>query len=359
MGMQHLTLADIEALRVGTWVLGTGGGGNPYHMALGATLLAKQTAKNAHLIQVDDLAEDALVAMVAFIGAPLVCLERLHDYEQSLRPIRILEQKMGKKVDALLPLEIGGANGMYAFPISVATGIPVVDADCMGRAYPELQMITPAINNEPCPPAVMSDIRNSDVYFPNFESWDWGERLMRVTCAEMGAVACMGFALTGEQVKQSSIHGTITQAKNIGNALISANKNNQCPIQALQDTTPSKFLFEGKVVDVNRRIERGFLKGKLTIKGTGNYTEDELLIHFQNEFSVALLNNEVLVTTPDLICVLDTVSGDGVGTDAVRYGQRLSVLALPTDPIYLSKGGLKAVSPRAFGFDMDYKSVFV
>ena len=62
--------------------------------------------------------------------------------------------------------------------------------------------------------------------------------------------------------------------------------------------------------------------------------------------------------TPDLICVVDTVSGDGIGTDVLRYGQRVSVLALPGPEIFRTEEGLDAVGPRAFGFDLDYKCVF-
>jgi len=62
--------------------------------------------------------------------------------------------------------------------------------------------------------------------------------------------------------------------------------------------------------------------------------------------------------TPDLICVVDSVSGDGIGTEAIRYGQRVDVLVLPAPPVFLSKRGLELVGPRAFGFDFDYHSYF-
>ena len=67
---------------------------------------------------------------------------------------------------------------------------------------------------------------------------------------------------------------------------------------------------------------------------------------------------EPLVMTPDLICVVDSVSGDGIGTDVIRYGQRVSVLALPSPPIFLTSEGLENVGPRAFGFDLEFRSVF-
>ena len=62
--------------------------------------------------------------------------------------------------------------------------------------------------------------------------------------------------------------------------------------------------------------------------------------------------------TPDLICVLDSVSGEGIGSDTLRFGQRVSILALPAPDVFLSEDGLNAVGPKAFGFDLDYKSVF-
>ena len=33
--------------------------------------------------------------------------------------------------------------------------------------------------------------------------------------------------------------------------------------------------------------------------------------------------------SPDLICVLDSVTGEAIGTETIRYGQRVTVIALP------------------------------
>ena len=61
--------------------------------------------------------------------------------------------------------------------------------------------------------------------------------------------------------------------------------------------------------------------------------------------------------TPDLICVLDTVSGDAIGTETLRYGQRISVIALPAPALFLTPKGLATVGPRAFGYDFDYRGL--
>ena len=42
----------------------------------------------------------------------------------------------------------------------------------------------------------------------------------------------------------------------------------------------------------------------------------------------------------------------------LRYGQRVSVVALPAPEPFLTPKGLESVGPRAFGYDFDYRTVF-
>jgi DUF917 family protein len=55
---------------------------------------------------------------------------------------------------------------------------------------------------------------------------------------------------------------------------------------------------------------------------------------------------------------MDVLSGEAVGTEVVRYGQRVKVVALPAPPILLTPKGLEHVGPRAFGYDLEFRSVF-
>ena len=64
-----LELADIEALALGAWILGTGGGGDPYHKLLNM----RELYKNGHTVELVDpmsLKDDALVAVLSNMGAP-------------------------------------------------------------------------------------------------------------------------------------------------------------------------------------------------------------------------------------------------------------------------------------------------
>jgi DUF917 family protein len=118
------------------------------------------------------------------------------------------------------------------------------------------------------------------------------------------------------------------------------------------------LVFQGKVIDVLRRASEGWLRGTVVIEGLDAHRGETFRVDFQNEWSIGWLNDEVKVTVPDLICLMDTITGEAVGTETVRYGQRVSVIALPAPAILMSPKGLKHVGPRAFGYDIDFKSIF-
>ena len=78
-------------------------------------------------------------------------------------------------------------------------------------------------------------------------------------------------------------------------------------------------------------------------------------LQFQNEYAAGWRDGEVVVTTPDIICTMDSESGEAIGTETLRYGQRISVIALPAPELFLTPKGLATVGPRAFGYDFDYR----
>ena len=94
------------------------------------------------------------------------------------------------------------------------------------------------------------------------------------------------------------------------------------------------------------------------IEGLDGDRGSKVELAFQNEWAVAFRDGQPIAMTPDLICLLDTVSGEAIGTETVRYGQRVTVVALPAPDVLTSAKGLEHVGPRAFGYDLDFKSVF-
>lgn len=356
--MKTISLDEIEALAVGAWILGTGGGGSPY---LGLLNLRRLYAEG-HRVQLMsplDLADDDWVAVVSNMGAPLVGQERLADSRSIARAVRMQEEINDIKFRAVMSVEIGGGNGMQALMAAAHLGIPVVDADCMGRAFPEAQMTSVAIGGLRPYPCTLYDPRGIEAVVTKVPSWKWMERASRKICVEMGSIASTSKApRTGREVKDWGIHFTTTKAITIGRAVEAANRNHQDPIAAILDCEGGQRLFTGKIVDVERRTTEGFLRGSAVIEGSDDDRGTRLKLSFQNEWIVAWRDGEAIAMCPDLICVLDSVNGHGIGTETVRYGQRVTVIALPAPAVLTSPRGLDFVGPRAFGYDLDFRSLF-
>jgi DUF917 family protein len=120
--------------------------------------------------------------------------------------------------------------------------------------------------------------------------------------------------------------------------------------------TATRSLFHGKVVDVARRTAAGFARGTIALEGLGPDRGGRLEIDFQNEFLVARRpGGEALCTVPDLLVLLEQESGRALGTELVRYGLRLEVLALPAPRELRSEAALAVVGPAAFGYDLAYR----
>ena len=356
--LYEITAEDIEHLAVGAWVLGTGGGGSPYLGLLNLRQLYAQGHRVA-LMSPLDLGDDDHVAVVSNMGAPLVGQERLADSRNIARAVEMQQEINSFTFKAVMSVEIGGGNGMQALMAAAHLGIPVVDADCMGRAFPEAQMTSVAIGGLKPYPCTLYDPRGIEAIVTKVPTWKWMERASRKICVEMGSIASTCKApRTGREVKDWGIHFTTTAAIRIGATMAEANRRHEDPIDALIATEGGKLLFNGKVVDVERRTTEGFLRGRTLIEGVDEDRGTRVEIAFQNEWIIAWKDGEVIATTPELICLLDTVTGHGLGTETIRYGQRISVVAMKAPAVLTTPEGLAHVGPRAFGYDLDFTSVF-
>lgn len=362
--LREVALDDIRPIAIGAGILGTGGGGNPY---LGGLHLASVIRAKGSQPLVDPLAlaDDALVCVVGNIGAPTVSIEKLPEGKEMLRALRLLEEHIGRQFDAVAIAEIGGANSMQPLIAGLLAGIPTVDSDSMGRAFPEIQMSSFLFGSDATvTPYALVDAADRAAIVPQAVSDLWGERIARNIAVSMGARA--GFASTimnGAQVKQAGVHYTMTLAHHLGERVIEAREKKSDAPPVVADALEGQLLFRGKITDVNRRTTKGFARGTVKISGFGpsrhppialGGTRGVLEIEFQNELLIARINGEVVVTTPDLICIVTEDDGEPVTTEALRYGTRVAVIAAPAPPQLKTEIALEVVGPRAFGYDVEF-----
>lgn len=350
----ELSEADLEAIAAGAGILGTGGGGSPYL----AFLMAREQLRAGLKIRVidpDDLAADDLVLPLGGIGAPTVGIERIDNGDEGARLVQMIERTTGKKITALIADEIGGGNSLAPMFAAAQLDLPVVDADGMGRAFPETQMTSFFIYGQPVAPAALTDAMGNSLVVTHATSADQLENIMRAATTSLGCSAMMSTPpMAGDFVRRYAIPRTVRQAWTLGNAVQKALKNKTDPVEAILCEAGGRLLIKGKVVDVTKEIDGGFVRGVVTIDGISEDRDRQMLIDIQNEYLVATEQGKQHAMVPDLICMVDLETGRSIGTEEQRYGLRVAVLVLPAPVLLTTPVALESVGPRAFGYDFDF-----
>lgn len=354
--MQTLTEKDLEYVAVGAAILGAGGGGDP---EIGK-LMAKQAIRRhgpVKLISAEEVADDDLVIPSAMMGAPAVMLEKLPNGAEPEFAFRALEKFLGRDAVAVIPIEAGGLNSCIPIYTAAVLGLPLVDGDGMGRAFPELPMVTFGIGGVPATPMVVCDEKGNKIVLETVDN-AWSETLARNLTVAMGLASMLAiYPMNGDELKRFAVRGTISLARKIGEAILESRHAEKNPVDAILDVTRGYRLFEGKIIDVVRDLTTGFVRGTVTVEGIDGDKGSMCTVDFQNENLVATVDGRPRAITPDLITLIDRESGMPITTENLRYGRRAIVIGMPCDPFWRTDAGIAQVGPRYFGYDLDYRPV--
>ncbi|MEQ6900952.1 DUF917 domain-containing protein [Nocardioides sp. YIM 152588] len=350
--VREINADNLDALARGCAILGTGGGGS-VDTGLLTSRSAIEKSGPVPVVTLDELADDAVVVPLSGVGAPTVSLEMLPSEQDVVALAAEIQRIMGRPIDAVMSSEIGGSNGVHPVAWASQLGVPLVDCDGMGRAFPEVQMVSMNVAGLPVNFIVLADvIGNVSVIRP--VDGEWSERLARAAAVASGAHSLMAdYVLTAAECRGAVIDATVSQAVALGSATVGAGD----PLAALVETLDARSLVSGKIIDIERRTGGGFVRGSVVIEGTGADRGRLVRVEIQNENLVVLDEGEVLASVPDLITLVDTASAQAISTESLRYGQRVSVLAWACDPLWRTPRGLEIAGPRAFGYDLDFVPV--
>lgn len=354
--MRLLHKRDVEEIAAGSAILGTGGGGDPYLGRLAACRWIDMYGP-LELTTLDELPDDMLVVCPFGIGSPVPMVEKLTVVKELVAAYRAMTRYFGREIGALMPAEIGGVNSVVPFAVGKELGLPVIDGDGMGRAYPEVHLVTMTLHGHAASPMAMADERGNVIIYDTIDN-EWTERLARNSVVQFGAIAGgVAFPITVKDLKTAAIPGTVTYAQEIGAALRQAKADKSDAVAAVVKATGGFDLFKGKIIDIERRVEHGWSLGVCKIAGIGDLAGRTIEVDFQNENLVVREGDRYLAMVPDLIAILDSERGDAITTESLRYGLRVNVIGMPCHAQWRTPGGIELGGPRHFKYDVDYQTV--
>ncbi len=348
-----LNSEQLRDLAVGAAFLGTGGGGNPY---VGRVMVQQclDEGLSVEIVDPQDLTDDTLVIPTAMMGAPTVLVEKIPSGQEAIFSLQRLEKHIGRKAQATMPIEIGGINSTIPLLVGARLGLPVVDADGMGRAFPFLEMETFGVYGIPGSPMAVSDEYGDCALIEAVDNRQM-EWLARAVAIRMGGCAYIAeYAMSGADVKRTAVPNTLTLAIRIGEVLRRARVEHRNPIDALLGFLPTplyrygRVIYAGKMIDVQRETKAGFAMGCALIEGLAPF-QSVMEIEIQNENLVARVDGKVKAIVPDLICIMNTETAEPITSEDLRYGQRVTVLAVSVPEIMRTPEALKVFGPSCFG----------
>jgi uncharacterized protein len=290
-------------------------------IARAAALQALEDNGPVRVVQPSELDPDLLVMPVGTAGSSAVMAERVGGTEEPVHLREKVEELYGVRVAALLASEIGGANGCLAVAWAARTGLPLVDADGMGRAFPRMDQTVMELRGIAPTPAVLCDERGRTVVVDHVTG-AWLERLVRASLEAFGGqVATSEYIMRGHQVAAATVLGSVTRAARLGARL------------------PDP-LITGKVAEV---------AGSILVEGLGPDSGRLVRVEAGSEFLAVIEDGVPVAAVPDVIAMLDTRTGEVVQAEQVRYGLRIDVLRIACDPVWHTPEGLRLAGPAAFG----------
>lgn len=327
---RQICLRDIASLCVGASVLGSGGGGDTAILSSFVDEIMKE-AGSVDLISVGDLGENDLVIPLAYLGSPAVSLVQGPTLPLFVSLIEAIIADQPNKRIVLMPAEIGGCNALAPLVPASVLGLPVLDADLIGRAFPKVSMCKPAINHPNQTRYFYMSNRDGHVQKLMAQNVAEMEEKAREFCIQSGGSASIAtFIFEGDQHSSHAIEGSVTRAFRMGEALLS----NQGVA-----TMGGHLQASGMVVSLQRETVGGFLLGSVTL----STNEGEVVVAFQNEYVCAVRGGVPFIQTPDLVVLFDRDTKTPVASETLREGLYLELVSFPSPAFWKEPHATKAV----------------
>lgn len=354
---------EVEDFVRGCSFYGTGGGGLPEN-GIESLMNALKDGHEIGWVDVSEIPDDAMSVCPFLMGSIAPHTEEtkkeMRSYgmtdetslnlerERMCEAIAELEEYTGMKFDVIVPIELAGANTSAAMAAGAKRGMITVDGDYTGRAIPEIVQITFNYDgHEILPVASVDEWGNTCIIKKSINPRTTEHIGKLISVAGYGLAGQAGMALEAKEMKKTVIKNTLSECYQVGKLLREAKEAGKDPVLALTETLECYEVGRGTITRKEDSDEHGYYWGTVTV----DCGKDELKYWFKNENHVLWKNGEPYITSPDLICAVDTDTGEPVPNPSSKVGQNVAVVVLPCKP---EQKDTTLLTPKYFGFDIDH-----
>lgn len=223
-----LSEPDLECIALGSGILGCGGGFSNY-IALKIIQEMRKQGKEFRIVALEDVTEQDSVSISAFLGAPMVAIEKIPSGTETLLAMETLRDYVrtkGSDITALLSGEIGGMNSIAPIYTAAQMDLPTIDADAMGRAFPSIQQVSFYIYKLEVTPCAFATEKGQSVLYERFEdnqNETMEPMMYKKHLHPNGAILGTAWPpLNKSELLQYGIPGSVSRCWRLGRALLVA-----------------------------------------------------------------------------------------------------------------------------------------
>lgn len=365
-----LSRDDIQPLLEGLAILGTGGGGNP---SWGRMILENDLARGRtwNIEPLESVPDDWTVVCGGIMGS-VKALESigfdkvLANWEQDFPLItvtRYMEKLLGRRIDAMVPFEAGGLNAPIVLTLAARMGIMAIDADALGRSAPETQMTSWHGHGVEITPMPLADSLGNIVVVSKAAEPTYVDEVGRWVISKGGYLGANNHhPMSGAEVKRTSVPGTFSRARALGQAIWAARAGGKDPVKIAAETLSARHLIFGGIESLKEEERMGFYFTTATLKGHGEDAGHTARLVIKNEAMLCFRDDRPVTIFPDPIYLLEPGTGRGFMSVELREGMDVVLLGSPAHPrlreAAMSPAGRKAFSPTRFGQpDLTYRPI--
>jgi DUF917 family protein len=360
---------ELESMLIGVGILGTGGGGDPEGFGKPLIEWDLKKGREYRIISPEKIEDDAFVVSGGYAGSIKAytsigdMLQKWEKRYELLEALKITEEIFKRKVDYVVPFELGGTNTPVILSLASRVGILTIDGDGLGRAAPETQMSSFLGHGISLTPMPFVD-KDGNAFIVKYATKPtYPDEIMRLALDLNGKVGANNhYPMNGKQLKRSVIPKTITFSIKVGDAIKNAVEEKRDPVESFVEVSGGFELFKGKVKEMRGEDVKAHYLARAFLEGSGNYAGKSMEIIFKNEAMLAKMDGKIMAIFPDLICMIDPTTGKGIMTSGIKPGIDMAIVGVPAHKrlraCLKNKVAQEAFSPSRFGFsEIQYRPI--
>ena len=268
-----------------------------------------------------------------------------------------IEQMTGISFGAIYPIAAATISAMSTVAAASQLGLPLIDADGMGRAFALIHHTSMYLAGVPVSPFVAQGPTGESVMVHTLAGRR-ADRLLRGNVDVLGGWAALAaYPTTAGVLRRAALPGTVSRLVNVGRVLLKSTDTDQLLVR-LAAIIGCRRIGRGRIVELEHLSRPTDWTipahpSSLVIQEIGGLGR-QLRIELRSEIVAVFADGELVAAAPDLICLFDASRGVLATLDSLEPGDLVDVLITPADAIWYSPEGMAMVGPASHGIPLPH-----